>query len=222
MKEPLLTRRMEPRWHIALAILVVHFFLVLLPERIRLLPSWAPLISATVSILPLVAVELTSGKAYWLKVERTVLLFLYVTILILTCVSLWQLVGFMLDRSGEKIGGRRLLASGLGVWIINVFSFSLLYWVIDRGGPGARANNVSATADWFFPNDNIRAENRPPGWQPFFVDYLFIGFCIATAFSTSDSLPLTRRAKLLVIIEITISLITMVVVLSRAIGIIRS
>jgi uncharacterized membrane protein len=103
----------------------------------------------------------------------------------------------------------------------NVLAFSLLYWQIDRGGPYARASKSSAKPDWVFPQP-ATPEDLPPDWRPLFLDYLYLGYNTATAFSPTDALPLTHRAKMLMMIESTISLLTSVVVLSRAINVLPS
>jgi hypothetical protein len=112
-----------------------------------------------------------------------------------------------------------LLASSIAVWVTNVTTFSLLYWEIDRGGPEARQNNAGTMPDWLFPQTGAPAEDVRPDWRPVFVDYLFLGYSTATAFSTTDVMPLTSRAKLLMMLESAISLATIVVVAARAINI---
>jgi uncharacterized membrane protein len=105
------------------------------------------------------------------------------------------------------------------VWATNVLVFSLLYWQIDRGGPEARMAHASPKPDWLFPQEGAPAEDVPLGWRPAFVDYLYLGYSTGTAFSTTDAMPLTSRARLLMMLESTISLLTVVVVASRAINI---
>ena len=124
----------------------------------------------------------------------------------------------MVSRSAE-IGGLQLLASSTAVWVTNALVFSLLYWQIDRGGPEGRVNAANTRPDWLFPQEGAPAEDVPPGWRPAFVDYLYLGYSTATAFSTTDAMPLTPRAKLLMMLESPISLLTIVVVASRAINI---
>ncbi|WDT71833.1 MAG: hypothetical protein MPW17_03020 [Candidatus Manganitrophus sp.] len=126
----------------------------------------------------------------------------------------------MIFRSSE-IGGLQLLASGIAVWVNNVLAFSLLYWQIDRGGPEPRLNDGGKRPDWLFPQTGV-PDQAPPDWRPTFVDYLFLSFSTATAFSTTDAVPLTSRAKMLMMIESAVSLITLVVVASRAINILGS
>jgi uncharacterized membrane protein len=100
--------------------------------------------------------------------------------------------------------------------------FSLLYWQMDRGGPEARVKHVEGRTDWLFPQENAPARDVPANWQPAFVDYLYLGYSAATAFSTTDVMPLTARAKLLMMLESAISLATIVIVAARAINILGS
>ena len=97
-------------------------------------------------------------------------------------------------------------------------AFSLLYWHIDRGGPYGRASKLSVRPDWAFPQP-ATPEDLPPDWRPLFLDYLYLGYNTATAFSPTDAVSLTHRAKILMMIESTISLLTSVIVLSRAINV---
>jgi hypothetical protein len=220
MKEPAKVFRIEPRWPVGLAILAVILLLALLPERVRLFPAWFPYILGIALIVPMAAVGLTAEKARWLRVERTIMLLFVVVAGVGTLTNLANLIGAMVRRSAE-ISGLQLLTSSIAVWVTNVLMFSLLYWQIDRGGPEARLNNASTQPDWLFPQVGA-PEDVPPDWRPAFVDYLFLGFTTATAFSPTDALPLTSRAKMLMMFESTISLVTIVVVASRAINILGS
>jgi hypothetical protein len=218
MNEQAQSPRHEPRWPVALTIVAVIFLLEILPGRIRLFPLWVTYGSGFAVLTPIAAVGLTAAKAQWLRVERTVTLFFFGLIGVGTLANLANLIGAMVHRSAE-IGGLQLLASSIAVWVTNVLMFSLLYWQIDRGGPEARLNNASTTPDWLFPQEGAPAEDVPQGWEPKFVDYLYLGYATATAFSTTDVMPLTSRAKLLMMLESAISLMTIVVVAARAINI---
>lgn len=218
MKDPAPTYRIEPRWPVMIEIVAVLFLLAALPGRIQLFPVWLPYVVGVVVLAPIAAVALTSAKARWLRVERMVTLLFSVTMVVSTVANLANLVGAMVSRSGE-IGGLQLLSSSIAVWVTNVLAFSLLYWQIDRGGPEARASQAGTKPDWLFPQDGVPSEVLPPDWRPTFVDYLFLGFSTATAFSPTDALPLTHRAKMMMMLESSISLATIVVVASRAINI---
>ena len=220
MKEQSQSIRIEPRWPVVLAILAAILMVVLLPERVVLFPVWFPYVIGIALILPMVAVGLSAEKARWLRVERTIMLLFIVAMGVGTLANLGSLIRAMVRRSGE-VGGLQLLASSIVVWVSNVLIFSLLYWRIDRGGPEARANNAGTRPDWLFPQAGA-PEDAPPDWRPTFVDYLFLGFSTATAFSPTDALPMTSRAKMLMMLESTMSLGTIVVVASRAINILGS
>jgi uncharacterized membrane protein len=114
-----------------------------------------------------------------------------------------------------------VLTSSIGAWITNVPAFALAYWRIDRGGPEARANDAGTKPDRLFPQPGVPAE-APPNWRPAYVDYLFLTFSTAMAFSPTDSLPLTSRAKILMMLESAVSLLTLVTVAARAINILGS
>ena len=99
--------------------------------------------------------------------------------------------------------------------------FSVAYWRIDRGGNVARAKRMPGAPDWLFPREGVDDESMPP-WRPTFVDYLFLAFCTAAAFTPAEAMPMTARAKLLMMAEGLIALVTILAVASRAIGLLGS
>jgi hypothetical protein len=212
--------RREGRWPVVLTVIVTVFLLAMLPDRLRMVPNALPLLLAAAVLIPLIAVGLTHASARWLRLEHTLTLAFFGVALLGTLANLGNLIRAMVHRP-EDISGLALLSSSIGVWITNVLMFSLLYWQIDRGGPGPRALNAATLPDWQFPQ-SAATDEVPPGWRPLFVDYLFLGFSTATAFSMTEALPLTPRAKLLMMLESTIALVTVVVVASRAINILGS
>ena len=221
MGVPVLVPRGEPRWPVMSAVLFVLLLLAILPGRVRLFAPWVPWVVAVALLLPMGATAATSSRAFWVRVERVSTVIFSLVIAALTLDTLVYLVRSMVSRSTE-LGGLELLASSIGVWVTNVVAFSLLFWQIDRGGPGGRSVAGTPRPDWLFPQPEAPVEEVPPGWNPAFVDYLFLGFSTATAFSATDALPLTPRAKLLMMVESSISLATIVVVASRAINILGS
>jgi len=111
-----------------------------------------------------------------------------------------------------------LLVDALNVWITNVIVFALWFWSTDRGGPPTCGLVKRAQADFLFPQMSL--PDREIGtWIPGFVDYLFLAFTNATAFSPTDTLPLTQRAKLLMMTEAMVSLLTVGLVAARAVNI---
>jgi len=210
----------EPRWPVIIAILAVLSLHALLPDRIRAFPSGVRFLLAIVLIVPMIALTLTSAKARWLRIESMVILFFFMIGGLALVKSLGYLLSTMVRHSAE-VTGLQLLSSSIVVWTSNVLFFSLAYWRLDRGGPEDRANREDITPDWIFPQQSV-PEYLPPNWHPTFTDYLFLAFGTATAFSATDDLPLTIRAKLLMMLESIFSLVTIITVAARAINILGS
>jgi hypothetical protein len=218
MTEPIPSRRHEPRWPVALAILAVVLLLGLLPQAIRLLPVWVTYVLGAAVFAPVAGVGLMSARPGWLRAERVVILLFFAVSVVLILVNLANLVYVMVHKSTE-ITGVQLLASSIGAWAANVLVFSLLYWQMDRGGPESRINHAGRRADWFFPQESAPAEDVPAGWGATYVDYLYLAYSTATAFSTTEVAPMTHRAKLLMMFESSISLAMILIVAARAINI---
>src|SRR5262245_16273861 len=163
-----------------------------------------------------------SSQAYtlWRCLERLLIILLAVAYVANTIGELADLIGVM-TLHPSKSNAFALLSSSVAIWVANVLTFSMLYWQIDRGGPSARASQGRVKPDWLFPQA-AAPEDVPPDWRPLFLDYLFLGYTTAMAFSPTDALPLTHRAKLLMMLESTISLLTLVIVVSRAINVLPS
>src|SRR6476659_4340190 len=122
-----------------------------------------------------------------------------------------------------------LLLAGMQVWLTNVIGFGLLFWEIDRGGPVARhtlARDRLRPADWRFSQDenqdNVRevaaTSSVKSNWRPAFIDYLYVSLTNSSAFSPTDTMPLTGRAKALMGLEATAALLTSLLVVARAVG----
>ena len=206
----------ESRWPPMLSIIVVFYLLTTIPGHVHALPVWVSYLAMVALIVPMAAVALTKGNKRWLGIERMIILFFAAVYVVNTIVELADMIGVItLHRTGNNAFA--LLSSAVAIWVVNVLAFSLLYWQIDRGGPYGRARKLKAKPDWVFPQPE--PQDLPPDWRPLFLDYLYLGYNTATAFSPTDALPLTHRAKMLMVIESTISLLTSVIVLSRAINV---
>jgi len=114
----------------------------------------------------------------------------------------------------------RLLLTGGAVWLTNVVVFALWYWELDSGGPAARANNTRQHPDFLFPQMTAPEQARHD-WEPGFADYLYVSFTNATAFSPTDTMPLTRWAKLAMMFQAMISVALVALVVARAINILQ-
>jgi uncharacterized membrane protein len=107
------------------------------------------------------------------------------------------------------------------IWLTNVAVFALWYWQLDRGGPDRRARGLDAAPDLFFVQDGEPALANGGAWRPAFVDYLYTSFTCATAFSPTDTMPVSSRAKLLFMGESIVSLLTLLLVAARAVNILQ-
>jgi uncharacterized membrane protein len=113
-----------------------------------------------------------------------------------------------------------LLLTGLAIWLTNVIVFALWYWEFDRGGPVARAIAPRPYPDFLFPQMTT-PDLAPDHWEPGFVDYLYMSFTNATAFSPTDVMPMSHWAKLTMLLQSAISLITVALVITRAVNILK-
>lgn len=119
--------------------------------------------------------------------------------------------------TGHHVTPRSLLVGGALIWLTNVVVFALLYWEYDRGGPASRGNALRTHPDLLFPqmtDDRLAAD-----WEPEFVDYLFVSYTNSSAFSPTDTMPLSRFMKALFTVQSLISLLTVAMVLARAVNI---
>jgi hypothetical protein len=140
---------------------------------------------------------------------------------LVSAVNIYSLVR-LCDRliNGGPTGAKNLIASGAVLWLTNVLLFGLWYWELDRGGPAAREEQAEATPDFLFPQMTDPAW-APPNWSPGLVDYLYTSFTNATAFSPTDTMPLTPWAKTLMSAQALTSLVTVGLVVARAVNILN-
>lgn len=135
--------------------------------------------------------------------------------------GVFALVASLAGVGGVTLAGGQLLASGFVVLLTNVVTFGFAFWELDNGGPVARAlADRRVTPDFQFPQDDNPDVARP-GWEPRLLDYAYVALTNATAFSPTDVMPLTRRAKLLMAIESTVSITTVLIVAARAVNVLK-
>ncbi len=113
-----------------------------------------------------------------------------------------------------------LLSTGAGIYLTNIIVFALWYFELDRGGPAARACNLKDHPDFLFAQMTA-PEVADPQWEPHFADYLYLSFTNATAFSPTDTLPLTRWAKMIMMVQSAVSLVTVALIIARAVNILK-
>ncbi|TIO53473.1 MAG: hypothetical protein E5X80_03555 [Mesorhizobium sp.] len=217
-------------WSARAAVLVVICLQLLVINDLSFGPRWlAPAIEAALLVPLSIATawtQMATQKAvdheHWYAIgrfrvfiRRTALVMTGV-ISIMNCGSLVSLVRALLE--GHAGAGTTLLVDALNIWVTNVIVFALWFWSTDRGGPPTCGLVKRAHADFLFPQMTL-PDRETRDWLPGFVDYVFLAFTDATAFSPTDTLPLTQRAKLLMMAEAMISLLTIALVAARAVNI---
>jgi hypothetical protein len=207
----------ESRWPATLAVIAAILLYVTLPERLTFGPTWLlPVLEAAV-ILPLFidAPRRDASEQLWHRIGSIALIAL---VNAANLISLALLIRGLLE--GTRTEARELIFAAIQIWLTNVIVFGLWYWELDRGGPSARCLHSHREPDFLFPQMTTPAIARP-GWYPRFVDYLYVAFTNATAFSPTDTLPLTIWAKLLMAIQSLASLLTVALVAARAVNILQ-
>ncbi len=215
----------EPRWHAAIAVVVVLFLYVTLPDDLRIGPTFlAPLIVLGI-LLPLLIFAPTRRKET--KGQRVASIALIAATNIFNVASVVLLIYFTMFSPVHKgtFSGTHLLLAGAEIWLANLLVYALWYWEVDGGGPNPRARAVSAvkftSADFLFPQMLVGNEHLiciEKTWKPLFIDYVFLAFNTALAFSPTDTFPISRRGKLLMMFEALASFVTIAIVLARAVG----
>ncbi len=208
----------EPRWPVTIAILAALAMQITLPHQVQLKHLW---ILPTLGVLLLVAITVANPRriTHVSTSLRVAGIALIASISAANITSAARLVGHLVDGTLQG-DARRLLATGGAIWFTNVIVFALWYWELDRGGPIARMIGAATHIDFLFPQMQS-PELAPSNWETGFVDYLYMSFTNAAAFSPTDVLPLTRWAKLTMMFQSMISLGTVALIIARAVNILR-
>jgi uncharacterized membrane protein len=219
--------RHEPRWHASLAVLAAMLLYITLPPKLIIGPVWIAPLLVLVLLIPLSILtprrhRETRQSRFW-----SILLIAIVNFFNLASVLLLVASLFHPEKSETHTAGQ-LLRTGAQIWATNILVFSLWYWELDGDGPDARAHASSATevqnADFLFPQMQLAISGEgkagcvDPNWKPQFLDYLYLSFTNSTAFSPTDTMPLSRWSKVLMTFEAVISLMTIAIVVARAIN----
>ena len=122
--------------------------------------------------------------------------------------------------SRPQAGVGVLLRDTVVLWFVIIVLFGVWYWVIDGGGPDARRDGGVRRYDFHFPQRASALEGWA-GWRPGLGDYLFLGFCGSTQFGLSDTAVLSLRAKLLLMLQVTLSIAVIVFIASIATGLVK-
>ena len=205
----------EPFWPAQATILVAIGLQLLLPARLTVGPAWLiPALEGALLIGMFMATPRQLEQEH--PRRRRVALGLTALVSAANIFSLSALTHYLLRHSTPS--PRELIVAGVLIWLTNFLIFALWYWELDRGGPGRRAAGHDAAPDFLFPqltDDRI----EPIAWRPQFIDYLYVSLTNATAFSPTDTMPLTPMAKSIMGIQSLVSLVTIGLIVSRAVNI---
>ena len=206
---------LDPLWH-------VHVFIVLTVAMQLLLPSnlvrGPRILIAALELILMAGMTLATPRAkiFTSSVRRSLVVSMIVLISIANVTSLELLIRVILH--GDALDGTRLILSGVNVSITNIVIFALWYWEMDGGGPGVRMDNTIPYRDFKFTQMDS-SPYVPKDWFPTFIDYLYLSATNALAFSPTDTLPLTRRAKMLMLLQSLVSISTIALVVARAVNV---
>ena len=216
-----MNRRVEegdPLWPAQLAVAIAVALHLTLSDKLVIGPKW--LIPAVEGLLLVTLVAIAPPRASRLRWrhQRGLLWTILGLVTLTYLVSLGLLVHYLI--TGGKVGGHALIGSGVVLWATNVLLFSVVYWDLDRGGPLNRYQQTKPWPDFQFPQmENPELTPLGKNWQPSFLDYLYTSVTNATAFSPTDTMPLTQVAKLLMGIQGTAAIVTVGLVVARAVNI---
>lgn len=218
-------RSPESLWPARLALVSVIGLNLSLSEELTAGPTWLLPSLEALLLLPLSVLRSRERhhvihRTHQPKLAQTARLMALGVIAVLhltNLASLGLLITGLLNGNGPPAVG--LLAGALNIWVTNVLVFSLWYWELDQGGP-MRRGQPGTTLDFVFPQTTLPGL-APPDWRPEYLDYLFVAFTNAAAFSPTDTLPLSRRVKGLMTVQAATSMLTVVLVASRAVNILK-
>jgi uncharacterized membrane protein len=207
--------RGDPAWPAQLAVALAIGLNFTLSERVTVGPTW--LLPSVEGVLLLALVVVAPKRMTRHSVGRRRFALAVIGLVSLaTVVSLALLVHYLIN--GGKAGGRALIGSGAALWATNVLLFAVWYWEMDRGGPVVRFLRPDTLPDFQFPQME-NPQFAPPGWRPGFLDYLYTSLTNAMAFSPTDTMPLTQTAKIVMGIQSVAAILTIGLVVARAVNI---
>jgi hypothetical protein len=197
-------------------ILLTGLLYLVLPTNVIIGPNWLLLVIEGVFVIPLLIDILTP----W-DLSHTARRMLVLVPLCLSTLALAVGVALFVFTLATNTNANNLLRGGALLWSFNILVFALWYWEIDGEGPWKRHLSGQQPGDFLFPQQANDFPQRAHGkrWVPHFFDYLFVAFTGATALSPTDTFPLTRTAKTLMMMEALISLTVIGLLVARAVNI---
>jgi hypothetical protein len=212
----------EPRWQAAVAVLAAIGLYVTLPPKIVLGPLWLMPILVLAVLVPLLVISPRRHDES--RVLRSMSI---ATVALVNAFNVGTVVLLCLQQLSshhrKPISGEEMLLAAVQIWLTNIIVYALWFWEIDGRGPDVRDRTAfpqnARRADFLFPQMSLEPQVREVlKWRPAFIDYLFVAFTNATAFSPSDTFALTPRAKVLMMMESLTSLVTIAIIAARALS----
>lgn len=205
----------DPVWHVQLAMLAAIILQLALPDRFVVGSRY---LMPTVELFLLLALFVTSPRERLLHTltRRMNAVLLIAITSVANGYGLFAVANELL-KGGRMNNGRELILTAINIYLTNIVIFALWYWEMDGGGPVERHREPVYEADFYFPQGQTELEKIK--WHPTFVDYLYLSSTNAMAFSPTDTMPLTRRAKMLMLAQSTVSLVAVALVAARAVNI---
>jgi len=205
-------------WHVQIVVLVAILLQVALPDNFSNFARYGiPVIEA----LLLIALSFTTPRKRVFKsiTRRINALLLIGFVSAGNGYALW-IVADKLLKGGHIGNGRQLTLAAINLFLTNIIVFALWYWEMDGGGPGERQRIESYEQDFLF-QQHRHEKYKHPDWKPMFLDYLYVSSTNAMTFGPADTMPLSRRAKMLMLTQSTVSLIVIALVAARAVSILQ-
>lgn len=208
----------DPVWPVLVAVLIAIGLQLALPDKFSVHTRYAlPL----VEVVLLLALPITTPKArvFTSTVRRLNVILLIAAASGANAYALGAITRQLLN-GGHVADGRGLILAAINIFLTNIIVFALWYWEMDGGGPGRRQQIAKYEQDFLFPQHH-NEDYKHPDWRPTFLDYLYVSSTNAMTFGPADTKPLSRRSKMLMLLQSTISLITVALVAARAVGILN-
>jgi uncharacterized membrane protein len=207
----------DPVWHVQIAMLVAICLQLALPDVF----SVGRYIIPVIEFVLLLILPFTTPRARTFKSSlRRLNVF---ALIVLTSLANAYSLGVIIDKlltDGNVNDGKSLILAAINIFITNIIIFALWYWEMDGGGPGERQAVKKFDQDFAFPQQRHEGF-RHPDWKPTFIDYLYVSATAAMNFAPADTVPLSRRAKLMMMTQSALSLVTIALVAARAVGILN-
>jgi uncharacterized membrane protein len=215
------------RQQVRIAVILGVALYVALPPKLTIGPVWVAPLAVGLFLVPIIALAPKGVRTN--RLIRVLSIISIAALNFFNIVSVVLLINILINshlKEHAELSAAELLHYGAQIWMTNIIVFALWFWELDSKGPFYRDQRKSADdfeqPDFLFPQmslDPSRVRGVPPNWKPQFLDYVYVSFTNALAISPTDTMPLTRTAKMLMLVESLISFVTVALILARSVNI---